>query len=236
MSEALLTCIQSIQPGEGQPPQIAMTFATSHQPPLEPEMQFLRQLALHLPVPFMSTVSTLIETDCDKWSVPETYTHVPDTQFGGEEMEEAEVSIKKLDQLFHRGQVHPAQAYKLLQILTHYPHWEYVTNTYSSSKKPHLQPLSLQGLLVNEENFVDVALQFARGRNLIKGTLDTAFHRKFVQHMGKKKKSGFFQRERVQQKRGAQVAPTTRFYHPFDPESAADNLSPKVRRPHGVQH
>ena len=234
LAEAILTAIQAIKPGK-QPPQVALTFATPAPPPtLPPKVTTIVDTATNLGLDFFGALSTLHDENADHWADPDNFKSTPNADFEEKDSEANQQLVTDLTSYIDADKLHPATAYALLQKLADYPHWEAISHNYKGPPQPpptaSTYDPEYNAILINEDNFIDVCLQFARGRGLINGTLNTAFHRAFHHHMflDKTRKKGFHQRERVQQKSEAQVAPTTRYYSPTQ-----DEYTPPVmtRRP-----
>ena len=209
LEESILTSIQAVEPDDGAPPQIVLSFA-SPKPPhnIHPQDRHIKTVATTLPDPFFGALSTLVIVDPDKWTIPDSYSDLPELCLQPKALESQSTMVEDLKAYMKQGTLHPATAFSLLQTLSLYDLWQTIPHEVHGYIRPPRSPkyLNMEGpteaephlraLMINQENFVDVALQFARGRDLITGTVATNFQKTYAQHMfHKKRKKGFYQKD-----------------------------------------
>lgn len=134
-------------------------------------------------------------------------------------------AIKDLEAFEEEGKLHPANILRLFRLVANhqrikslFPEAETWQNMLPLEKTPIGEPTTLSppeiiSVSIPQRNFEDIALQFARGRGLVSGTVSNTFSRAVssCQH-GPHAKPTIHARSKMQSTGKHAVAPTTRVY------------------------
>lgn len=162
-------------------------------------------------------------TNPDKHLEPDNFPQVTwkNEAMDQKDLESAGTVIDNIQALIQENKLHPVHALKLMQILSTYPYFDQIRKGNVKNVKSNLKsdtdvqrsPPELISLVIPEDNFIDLALQFGRGRELIRGTVATRFARAVDhQQFSHGTKPELYVRSKLQQEVKYAVPPTTRIY------------------------